>query len=100
MALLISTQYLENYAFTPEGEVDYDSPRWKAKGGTDILITGVDVESTPMEVDYVLDAIRYRIERNDGFSWESIIGWQLVPEDFFFGDWRDEFLERTPNPRF
>jgi len=98
-ALLVSTQAYENYGFDAEGKLDADRPYWKAKGGSDILITGVDAESTEQEIRYVIDSVAARIECDNDFFREYILGWKMVPESFQFGDWQDEYLERIPNPR-
>jgi len=99
MALLIATQYMENYGahcWDGEGEVPQ---YWKCKGGTDYLITEVDVESSDMEVALVLDAVRERVEWDSPGSRSYILNYGVVPEDFSFGDWQDEFLTRIRNPR-
>lgn len=98
-ALLVSTQEYENYAFDAEGKLDTDRPYWKAKGGSDILITGVDPEATELEIQYVLDSLRHLLEISNDLFREHIIGWKIVPENFQFGDWQDQYLKRIPNPR-
>jgi hypothetical protein len=98
-ALLVSTQCYENYAFTPEGDVDGENPYWKAKGGSDYLILNVDAESTGLEIQYVLDAVAPQVETDNALFREYIIGSRVVPANFTFGDWRDDFLETIPNPR-
>ena len=98
-ALLVSTQCYENYGFDAEGKLDPDRPYWKAKGGSDILITGVDQDSTEQDIRYVVDAVRERIECDNDFFREYILGWKMVEETFQFGDWQDEYLMRIPNPK-
>ena len=98
-ALLVSTQVYENYAFDDEGNLDTDNPYWKAKGGSDILVSGVDADATPLEIQYIMDAVRDQIECDNGAYQEYILGWKLVPENFQFGDWQDQFIQRIQNPR-
>jgi hypothetical protein len=98
-ALLVSTQCFENYAFTPDGEVDGENPYWKPKGGSDYLIQNVDAESTSLEIQYILGRVAEQVETDNSLYREYIIGCRMVPGDFAFGDWRAEFLEIIPNPR-
>lgn len=101
-ALLISTQYLENYAFDADGNVDGVNPHWKCKGGDDIIVTGVDLDSTALEIDYILDAVRERVEWDNDASRSYIIGTQLVAADYVVHPDCPEleaYVKRIPNPR-
>ena len=97
-ALLIMTQYSENYGWDGEGNLNPDGP-WKHKGGTDYLITGLDAEADNFEQMLVVDAVRDRVEWSDTASESYILSVAFVPASFAFGDWRDEMIERIENPR-
>lgn len=80
MKLLITTQVYENY-----GAHDWDGkgecPQyWKAKGGNDYVIKnfrGGEERATALVM-----TVRDRIEeRNDRFE-ETIIGWDIVEDDY------------------
>jgi len=83
-ALLVSTQCYENYAWREDGSLDTENPYWKAKGGSDYLITcaTLDADSTELEQLIVLDRRRDDIETSNGGFREHIIGWRLVPADY------------------
>ena len=76
--LLITTQVYENY-----GAHDWDGagecPQyWKAKGGSDYVVKNVNVNS----VTETVMALRGQIEQdNEGFR-ETIIGWEVVANDY------------------
>lgn len=78
--LLITTQVYENYgAHSWNGYGDCPQ-YWKPKGGSDYVVlnfTGGDVEAT----DAVI-ALRPRIECNDDFCRETVMGWNLVADDY------------------
>lgn len=101
-ALLITTQVYENYAFDANGSPDAENPHWKAKGGDDIIVTGVDLDSTEMEVDYIVDALRETVEQDNAMFREYIIGTQLVAADYVvYPDCAEleAYVKRIPNPR-
>ena len=76
--LLITTQVYENY-----GAHDWDGegecPQyWKAKGGNDYVVKRINVNKV---TDTVM-ALRGQIEQdNEGFR-ETIIGWEVVANDY------------------
>jgi len=76
--LLITTQVYENY-----GAHDWDGegecPQyWKAKGGNDYVVKRINVNKV---TDTVM-ALRGQIEQdNEGFR-ETIIGWEVVADDY------------------
>ena len=76
--LLITTQVYENY-----GAHDWDGegecPQyWKAKGGSDYVVKKINVN----KVTETVMALRGQIEQdNDGFR-ETIIGWEIVANDY------------------
>lgn len=78
--LLISSQLYENY-----GAHDWDGtgacPQyWKAKGSSDYVVlnfTGGDAEATDAVV-----ALSPRIECDDDFCRETVMGWTLVADDY------------------
>ena len=70
--LLICTQVLENYG---TGE----SPYWKAKGGCDYVVPGVDECDM---VDVIVDRARPQIEQDNEMFREYIIGWSVVADDY------------------
>lgn len=82
MAILVSTQYRENY-----GAHDWDGqgecPQyWKSKGGRDILIYGAEESASDVDVALVVGALRSKIEHNTYYSTEEIIGWELVHDNY------------------
>ena len=98
-AILVFTRYRENYG-------DAAEPYWKSKGGSEYLITGVDGESSQLELDYILDAVRDQIEYDNEYALEYILGYKIVSGDFKFEDVDAEYaahlnscLKRIPNPR-
>jgi hypothetical protein len=83
-ALLVSTQCHENYAWREDGSLDTENPYWKAKGGSEYLVScrALDVDSTNIEQLIVLDRVRTQIECDNGGFQEYVIGWRIVPADF------------------
>lgn len=78
-ALLISTQCHENYAWREDGTLDELWPHWKAKGGSDYLLAGVDEDATELEQAMLVDRVRDQIEIDNAAYREAIIGWRIVP---------------------
>lgn len=71
--LLITTQVYENYGSA-------DEPYWKAKGGSDYVVKkfrGGEEAATAMVM-----AVRGRIEERNEMFEESIIGWDIVEDDY------------------
>ena len=77
--LLITTQVYENYgAHDWDGEGECPQ-RWKAKGGNDYVVKKFKDFSAVSET---VMALRGQIEQdNDGFR-ETIIGWEVVANDY------------------
>ena len=77
--LLITTQVYENY-----GAHDWDGkgicPQyWKAKGGMDYVIKNF---TNFTEVNTVVDGLRSQIEQNSEYYTETIIGYEVVADDY------------------
>ena len=70
--LLITTQVYENYG-------DADKPYWKAKGGSDYAVKKFKQLN---KVTEVVMALRGQIEQDNEFFQESIIGWEVVADDY------------------
>lgn len=77
--LHITTQIYENYgAHNWDGEGQCPQ-YWKAKGGSDYFVPGVDECDM---IDIIVDRVRPQIEQdNEGFR-EYIIGYAVVADDF------------------
>lgn len=70
--LMIFTQVYENYG-------DAQKPHWKAKGGSDYVVKGVDECDM---IDIIVDRVRGKIETdNDAFQ-EHIIGYRVVADNY------------------
>ena len=86
MKLYIFTQDMENYGthdWDGEGEVPQ---YWKAKGGTDYI---VDVEGFRWNEEFaekklrmIVDELRFIIEESNDYYRSSILGYQMVEDDF------------------
>lgn len=70
--LLISTQVLENYGTD-------ESPYWKARGGCDYAVPGVDECDM---IDIIVDRARAQIEIDNEMFREYIISWAVVADDY------------------
>lgn len=81
-AMLISTQCMENYAWREDGSLNTDSPRWKAKGGNEVLVTGLDAELSLYEQVLVLDAVREQIETDNDSFHEFIVATRMVAANY------------------
>lgn len=82
MKLHIVTQYMENY-----GAHDWDGkgecPQyWKFKGGEDYFYQLGTVEPSEEHIAELVEALRSRVEWNDAGSQQSIIGYDVVADDF------------------
>ena len=76
--LLITTQVYENY-----GAHDWDGagecPQyWKAKGGSDYVVKKINVNT----VTEAVMALRGQIEQDNQAFRETIIGWEVVADDY------------------
>jgi len=69
--LLIQTQVYENYGSA-------DEPYWKAKGGSDYVVKRINVN----KVTETVMALRSQIECDNEFCTETIIGWEVVSNDY------------------
>lgn len=70
--LLIQTQVMENYGSALK-------PYWKAKGGSDYVVKKFRDFNRVTET--VL-ALRSQIEQDNEFYTETIIGWEVVDNDY------------------
>ena len=76
--LLITTQVYENYGAHDWDGVGECPQYWKAKGGSDYVVKKINVN----KVTETVMALRGQIEQdNDGFR-ETIIGWEVVANDY------------------
>ena len=76
--LLITTQVYENYGAHDWDGVGECPQYWKAKGGNDYVVKRINVN----KVTETVMALRGKIEQdNDGFR-ETIIGWEVVANDY------------------
>ena len=78
--LLITTQVYENYAWNEDGSLGTgDKAYWKAKGGNDYVVKKFKDLNRVTET---VMALRGQIEQdNDAFR-ETIIGWEVVADDY------------------
>jgi len=96
MKLHIQSQIYENY-----GAHDWDGegecPQyWKAKGGSDYMVIKVKDEA---EATMAVMALRDKIECNNDYFRESIIGWNLV-NDKFLTEFEQDQLDYEGTIRF
>ena len=78
--LLISTQVYENYAWMEDGSLGTgDKAYWKAKGGSDYVVRGVDECDM---IDIIVDRVRGQIETDSDAFQEHIIGYRVVADDY------------------
>ena len=76
--LLITTQVYENYGAHDWDGVGECPSYWKAKGGSDYVVKKINVN----KVTETVMALRGQIEQdNEGFR-ETIIGWEVVANDY------------------
>lgn len=80
MKLLITTQIHENYGAHDWDGVGECPQYWKAKGGNDYVVRnfrGGEAAATALVM-----AVRSRIEESSDYYQESIIGWDVVEDDY------------------
>lgn len=77
--LLISTQILENYGAHDWGGEGECPQYWKAKGGCDYVVLGVDECDM---VDVIVDRARPQIEVDNEIFREYIVAWAVVADDY------------------
>ena len=70
--LLITTQVLENYGTAADAY-------WKAKGGNDYVVRGVDECDM---IDIIVDRARAQIECDNEYFREYILGWAVVADNY------------------
>ena len=70
--LLITTQVYENYGSA-------DEPYWKAKGGSDYVVRKFKDFNRVTET---VMALRGQIEQDNDMFQETIIGWEIVADDY------------------
>ena len=76
--LLITTQVHENYGAHDWDGVGECPSYWKAKGGCDYVVKNINVNN----VTETVMALRSQIEQyNESFR-ESIVGWDVVANDY------------------
>ena len=68
--LYIFTQDYENYG-------SENDPYWKAKGGSNYFVPDFDGDEVT-----TLMLVRDQIECNNAFYQSSILGWEVVPNDY------------------
>ena len=77
--LLITTQVYENYGAHDWDGVGECPSYWKAKGGNDYVVKKFkDIN----RVTETVMALRGQIECDDRFYRETIIGWEIVANDY------------------
>lgn len=84
--LLITTQVYENYgahAWDGEGECPQ---YWKAKGGSEYVVLNIDVN----RVDELMLAVWNQVEHADEYYRETILGHEVVADDFLTEFERDQ----------
>jgi len=77
--LLITTQVYENYGAHDWDGVGECPQYWKAKGGNDYVVKKFRDFSAVSET---VMALRGQIECDDRFYRETIIGWEIVANDY------------------
>ena len=70
--LLITTQVLENYGTA-------EQPNWRAKGGNDYVVRGVDECDM---IDIIVDRARSQVECDNEYFREYILGWAVVADNY------------------
>jgi hypothetical protein len=96
MKLLITTQIYENYG-AHEWDGKGECPQyWKAKGGMDYAVRGI--KNSELATMAVM-SLRDKIEQNNEYYRESIIGWDLVSNDYLT-DFEKSQLEHEGKIRF
>ena len=76
--LLITTQVYENYGAHDWDGVGECPQYWKAKGGCDYVVKKINVN----KVTETVMALRGQIEQDNQAFRETIIGWEVVANDY------------------
>lgn len=81
MKLVIQTQHYENYAWREDGTLGTGSEAyWKAKGGNEFMVEGVD--PSLYSAEEIVDLVRDQVEfSNDGFQ-SQIVGYGFEQDDY------------------
>ena len=80
--LLIQTQVFENYAWNEDGSLGTgDNAYWKPKGGSDYVVKNL-TSLALTTIRNLVDSVRPQIEQNNDAFRESIIGWEVVADDY------------------
>ena len=78
--LLITTQIYENYAWREDGTLGTGAEAyWKAKGGSDYVVKNFTDYNRVTET---VMALRDKIEQASDAYTETIIGWEVVADDY------------------
>lgn len=94
--LLITTQVYENYAWCEDGTIGTGAEAyWKAKGGRDYVIRNINVN----RVQELAKAACAQLEQASDYFTETVIGWEVVADDFMTEFERDQ-LEYEGRIRF
>jgi hypothetical protein len=93
--LLITTQVYENYGAHDWDGVGECPSYWKAKGGSDYVVKKINVN----KVTETVMALRGQIEQDNEHFRESIIGWEIVANDYLTEFEKDQ-LEYEGKIRF
>jgi hypothetical protein len=89
MKLLITTQVYENYAHNEDGTIGVGAAAyWKAKGGNDYVVK--NFRGNEEKAAALVMAVRDRIEQRNDYFEESIIGWDIVEDDYLTEFERDQ----------
>lgn len=95
--LLITTQVYENYAWNEDGALGTGAEAyWKAKGGNDYVVKNID----PNRASDIANWASGRVEQYNEYFIETVIGWQVVADDYLTEFERDqlEFVGRITFP--
>lgn len=77
--LIITTQVYENYAWREDGTIGTGVDAYfKAKGGDEYVVRGVD----PEQVFEVLEKVASQIEKSNDYYQEFIVDTKIVEDDF------------------
>lgn len=69
--LVLQTQVYENYG-------NEDQPYWKAKGGSDIKVTGVPLNLSRESIN----ALARMVEVDNPYMTETVVDWSFQPDDY------------------
>ncbi len=79
MKAIFTTQVYENYAWREDGSIGTGADAYfKAKGGDEYVVRGVD----PEQVFEVLEKVALQIEKANDYFQEFIVDIQIVEDDY------------------